>query len=439
MATPHSVRPGDLLGGKYRLRARLAAGGMGEIWAARNETTGAEVAVKLCSAEGTERLLQEARAGAMLSHRSAVRVFDLIDGTDGRRFLVMELLRGETLAEWVRARGALGTREALAIVLPVLSALDHAHALGIVHRDVTPANIFLAVDPDGRVIPKIVDFGVAKLPSPDVRTIDGRALGTPRYMSPEQIRGQEPLDGRSDVFSAAVVLYEAMTGECPFAASSPAASLASVLETVVDPDPRIDPRVWVEIQRALAKRPYERHRSAGELAAALLAASGATQAELDEHLQRPSPPHAHEPDSVPGVSPPPAGTEPPPPKKMASSSRWIPILAASAGLVVASVLALSWRPHENATRAATERAEPLPPTDPSMTARSAPPVTPASQATQRDQGLPALPVAADPRNASPSSSAQPAATAHPSSTPRAPATPPPRPAHRRPVATTPGF
>jgi serine/threonine protein kinase len=267
---------------------------MGEVWVARNEATGADVAVKLCRAnvvseESALRFRQEARLGAMLSHRSVVRIFDLVEEPDGTLLLVMELLRGETLERYLKAHAPLSTREAIAIALPVLSALAHAHDLGVVHRDVTPSNIFLAVDPDGRVIPKLVDFGIAKLPASGVHTLEGRALGTPRYMAPEQIRAQGEIDGRTDLFSIGVILYEMLTGTCPFAASTASASLASVLETVVDPDPRLEARVWIELQRALAKRSYERHHGANEMAEALRAASGDTEANLAQLLRR-SPP-----------------------------------------------------------------------------------------------------------------------------------------------------
>jgi eukaryotic-like serine/threonine-protein kinase len=294
MDSAHRLEPGARVGGKYVLARRLAIGGMGEVWVARNQTTGAEVAIKTYRAqagsdEARARFRREARLGAMLSHRGIVRVYDLVEEPDGALLLVMELLRGITLQSDIEARGALPTREAIAIAVSVLSALAHAHDSGIVHRDVTPANVFLSIDPDGQVTPKIVDFGIAKLPASGVQTLDGRVLGTPRYMAPEQIRAQGDLDGRTDLFSVGVILYEMLAGTCPFAASSPSASLAAVLEADVDPDPRIDPRIWIELRRALAKRPYERHASAAAMAAALLAASGETDESLAGALRRAPP------------------------------------------------------------------------------------------------------------------------------------------------------
>jgi serine/threonine-protein kinase len=275
---PGAAEPGARVAGKYQLIRRLATGGMGDVWIARNDATGAEVAAKWCKVgergeQAVERLRQEARVGAMLVHRHIVRVFDLVEDPDRGLLLVMELLRGETLESYLRVHGPLGADRAVEIAIPVLSALAHAHAVGIVHRDVTPANIVLDVDPDGHVTPKLLDFGIAKVPDSAVQTADGRVLGSPRYMAPERIRGRE-IDARSDLFSVGVVLYEMMTGASPFAATSPSASLAAVLENVVDPDPRIPPRIWIEIRRALSKQPYERHRDARAMAEALQAAHG---------------------------------------------------------------------------------------------------------------------------------------------------------------------
>jgi len=287
-------KPGMCIGQKYRLERRLAAGGMGEVWVARNAATGADVAVKLCregpaNEDARLRFQQEARLAAMLSHRHIVRIFDLVEGDDGALLLVMELLRGQGLDRYLESRGPLPANQAIAIVLPVLSALAHAHDLGIVHRDVSPANVFLTVDPDGHCIPKLVDFGIAKLPGSSVETVEGRVLGTPRYMAPERIRGLSDIDGKSDLFSIAVILYEMITGTSPFEATSPSASLAAVLERVVDPDPRFDPRLWIEVQRGLAKRAYERHGGAKEMAEGLRAACGETDASLAHRLQLPQP------------------------------------------------------------------------------------------------------------------------------------------------------
>ena len=291
MGTPSEIPPETLLGGKIRLLHRIGRGGMGDVWIARNEATQAEVAVKtLQRADRTalhdERFRREARLAATVSHRNVVRVFDLVDEDDGTLGLVMELLRGGTLEECMRERGPLSSMQALAVACAILSALHHVHEKGIIHRDVKPANIFFAVEPDGHVIPKILDFGIAKLPAASsTLTVDGSVLGTPHYMAPEQIRGVADIDGRSDMFSLASVLYEMLTGERLFQRDSAAASLAAVLEHDVDPDPRIEPKVWIAVARALAKRPYERFANCGELAEALRDAVGATDEDFAIALQ----------------------------------------------------------------------------------------------------------------------------------------------------------
>lgn len=280
-----------MLAGKIRLLSRIGRGGMGDVWIARNESTQAEVAVKTLqrserSATHDERFRREARLAATISHRNVVRIFDLVDEEDGTLGLVMELLRGGTLEACMRERGPISALHAIAVAAPILSALHHVHEKGIVHRDVKPANIFFAVEPDGHVIPKVLDFGIAKLPSVSSQlTVDGSVLGTPHYMSPEQIRGAEDLDGRSDMFSLAVLVYEMITGERAFQRDSAAASLAAVLEHEVDPDPRIEPRVWVAISRALAKRPYERFATCAEFAEALRSALGASDEDFALALQ----------------------------------------------------------------------------------------------------------------------------------------------------------
>src|SRR5580698_8125395 len=237
-----TLAPGTRVGGKYVLVRRLATGGMGEVWLAHNETTQAAVALKLLrpktvekALEAEERFRREARLAGLLVHRSIVRIFDFLEEPDGTLVLVMELLRGETVEHWLARRRAIPEREAMAVMAGVLAALQHGHEQGIVHRDVKPSNVFLAVESDGRVIPKLLDYGIAKMPKNDSKTMDGVVLGTPSYMSPEQIRSEGDLDGRSDLFSCATVLYEILTGTCPFAAPTPAAALAAVLQSSVDP------------------------------------------------------------------------------------------------------------------------------------------------------------------------------------------------------------
>lgn len=248
---------------------------MATVYAAVNERTGADVALKIVrdgeyTDEARARFEHEASIAGKLQHKNIVRVYDFLNEPDGTSILVMERLRGESLSTILARREKLGVTETLAIVLPVLSALEHTHREGIVHRDVKPSNVFLAVEAGGEVVPKLLDFGIATRPltSPHL-TADDEVLGTPRAMSPEQIRGDGVLDGRSDLFSLASLVVELLTGEAPFAAKTAAASLVAVLEREVDPSRDIPDRLFLELERALRKIPYERHASAKELAEGL--------------------------------------------------------------------------------------------------------------------------------------------------------------------------
>ncbi len=277
-----------VVGKQYALIGVIGRGGMGEVWEAQNSRTGAPVALKIFHGSGDFKLRfrQEAKLAAQLAHPNIVHVYDLLEEPDGTLALVMERLRGETLASCI-ARAPLDVGVALAATFPILSALEHAHRSGVIHRDLKPANVFLSLTPDGEVVPKLLDFGIAKPAETSIHTLEGHTLGTPEYMSPEQIRDAPDLDGRSDVFSTAVVLYEAITGEQPFRKASPSARIGAVLETVVDPDPRIPPKLWSVLSRALSKRAYERPQSAAEFRRELqeaseedLSASGAALREL---------------------------------------------------------------------------------------------------------------------------------------------------------------
>jgi eukaryotic-like serine/threonine-protein kinase len=281
--SPPALDAAPVYAGKYRLVRQLGAGGMGAIWAARNEATGAEVALKVLlpsdsAAELVQRLRREAHATGRLSHRNIVRVYDFIEFGDADEHvaLVMELLHGRTLADHLDEHGKLSVDEAVAITLPILSALDHAHTHGVVHRDLKPENVFLAVDPDALMTPKILDFGISKLrmgPGPII-TRQGEMLGTPSYMSPEQVRGQSDVDGRSDLFNVGILLYEMLSGRNPFLGAGLHGILMSVLEghpPCIDEAP---PAVWRVIERALAKSPDARFASAGDLAVALRSAVG---------------------------------------------------------------------------------------------------------------------------------------------------------------------
>ena len=267
----------------YRIVSRLGAGGMGIVYAAEDQRLGRSVALKFVPDDVTrdqtiyERLRIEARTASVLNHANICTIYD-IDEYEGRPFIVMELLKGQSLRERIAA-GPLKIPEVVDIGIEVADALDWAHTNSIIHRDIKPANLFI-VD-RGHV--KIVDFGLAKLlprqaafeangGSTTALTVAGSVLGTVAYMSPEQINGEE-LDGRTDVFSLGVVLYESVTAHQPFTGKTPAAVLAAILnQTPVPPvtlKPELPLRLQEVINNCLEKDRELRYQNAGSLRADL--------------------------------------------------------------------------------------------------------------------------------------------------------------------------
>jgi serine/threonine-protein kinase len=279
-ADSHRYLAGDVINRKYRLSRLLGEGGMGAVWLARNVLLDVDVAVKLirremAGPETSRRLLQEARAAARLRHPSIVRVFDFGESEHGDPFIVMEVLSGESLRDILERRARLPAVMAVRALLPVASALAAAHAQGIVHRDLKPENIVLVPDEGGTSIPKVVDFGIAKLREDGVDgriTLDGAVMGSPDYMSPEQARGRDEIDERTDVWAFAVVLYETITGVAPFSGHNYNALMTSIM--MDEPTPTTsyaagDEELWRILQRGLHKTREGRWPSMRELGAAL--------------------------------------------------------------------------------------------------------------------------------------------------------------------------
>ncbi|HEY4183619.1 MAG TPA: protein kinase [Polyangia bacterium] len=233
---------GATLAGRYLIIRRIGEGGMGAVYEAKHTIIGKRVAVKvllekfLTKSDFVARLLQEARLASAIGHEHIVDVTDFGTTDDGRAFVVMEFLDGESLAQLVMREAPLPVERALRIARQVASALGAAHAKGIVHRDIKPENVYLIHRGDGDFI-KVVDFGISKAvkqgqgdDAPDYRlTHTGLLLGTPLYMSPEQARGEEDLDHRVDVWALGVLLYECLTGEVPFRANNYLGIISQVL------------------------------------------------------------------------------------------------------------------------------------------------------------------------------------------------------------------
>jgi hypothetical protein len=262
-----------LLGERYRLVRMMGLGGMGTVWEAEDEILGRPVAVKVLSESlaagerAVRRFEREAEASARLSGPHIAAVYDF-GRSEGRPYMVMELVRGETLADRLTREGPLPPQEAARIATQVAEALEEAHAAGIVHRDVKPGNLMLT--PAGDV--KVMDFGIAAAAWAVRITTSGLVLGTPSYLAPEQAKGEKTTPA-SDVYALGAVLYEMVAGHPPFVAESPVAvALAHVRE---DPPPLhqvaegVPPNLAAASMAALAKDPAERPASAAAFASML--------------------------------------------------------------------------------------------------------------------------------------------------------------------------
>ena len=270
------VAEGDVLARRYRVDRLLGVGGMGLVVAATDLSRREQVALKLmrpeamASPELVQRFLREASAASHLTSQHVARVRDFGTLDDGAPFIVMELLRGEDAASLLKRRGPLPVGEAIDIVLQACDALAEAHALGIVHRDVTPANVYLAAMPWGNMV-KVLDLGVAT-PGPldgqnASMTSTGAVLGSPTYMAPEQLLSSKHVDARADIWSLGVILYELLTGKVPIEADSVGGMLGAL--HLVEPQPvratrpDVPPQLDAVVLRCMAKNKEARFASAG--------------------------------------------------------------------------------------------------------------------------------------------------------------------------------
>ncbi|MGH2597234.1 MAG: Stk1 family PASTA domain-containing Ser/Thr kinase [Actinomycetota bacterium] len=264
----------SMLGGRYRVEARIGSGGMGEVYRGVDTVLDRTVAIKILLAQFArdvsfvERFRREAQAAARLNHPNIVGIYD--SGADGEtQFIVMEFIEGRTLADFMSAGGRFTPEHAVEVTEKICNALAYAHVAGVIHRDIKPANVM--VTRKGEV--KVMDFGIARIVAgPQTAPQTSAVLGTAAYISPEQAQGQT-VDGRSDIYSLGAVLYEMVTGRPPFVGDSPVAvAYKQVNESPMPPsfvNAEVSPRLDAVLMRALAKNPANRYQTAEEFRADL--------------------------------------------------------------------------------------------------------------------------------------------------------------------------
>jgi serine/threonine-protein kinase len=294
---------GDLVADKYRIARMVGRGAMGAVFAARDEALGRSVAVKMMceqhadSPELVGRFVNEARAAARLESEHVARIFDVGQTDGGHPFIVLELLDGEDLSQILASRGPLQVSELTGWIVQALEAIAEAHSLGIVHRDVKPANLFLARRRDGTSIIKVLDFGISKdrcaARVGPALTVTSAMVGSPAYMAPEQLRDARTVDARADIWALGVVLYELVAGVLPFHASNVADLCVAILEREIVPvrtvRSDVPPALDEVIRRCLERDPEKRFPDVAALARSLVpfAPPGSQQAaERVRHVLR---------------------------------------------------------------------------------------------------------------------------------------------------------
>jgi len=295
LARPPTV--GDVVAEKYRLLRTLGRGGMGRIFAAEHLALDTTVALKFMHPHlarepaSVKRFAREARAAATLKSPYAARIIDVDQVPSGELYIVMEYLEGESL-ETVATKGrGMPTVEAVTYMLQACDALAEAHDRGIIHRDVKPANLFRTTGNTGEPIVKVLDFGLARSVEGDINlSREGQVVGTPQYMSPEQISGRRDLDGRTDVWSMGVTLYELLAGHPAYRASSASATFTQILygtpTSLLKHRPDVPAAVVAVIERCMMRSASDRFANVRELAVALEASiDGAAQRALSSPAQ----------------------------------------------------------------------------------------------------------------------------------------------------------
>jgi eukaryotic-like serine/threonine-protein kinase len=274
----HDDYSGRVLDGRYRVERLLGRGGMGAVYDGRHAIVGKRVAIKMLHAEFAaneevlKRFYREAQAAAAIGHKNIIDIMDVGVTPANEPYIVMEYLEGEDLESMLVRTGPLSLEAACGILEPALNALGAAHAKGIVHRDLKPANIFLCREQGGAPTVKLIDFGISKFSGAagsTKLTQTGSLLGTPAYMSPEQARGDQSVDHRTDLYAVGVILYQMLTGSLPFVGDNYNTLLISVLTAEPRPLRQLNPRIPTDAEalvlKELSKDPAARSQSAIEM------------------------------------------------------------------------------------------------------------------------------------------------------------------------------
>ncbi len=273
------LEPGTTFADKYLIDGVLGKGGMGAVYSATNQSIGRRVAIKVLVADLADRddikarFSLEARAAAVINHPGIVDVLDMGETEDGEPFIVMEHLEGATLKAVFRKHGVFAPEQAVGVLVPLLDALAAAHQANVIHRDIKPANVFLCTKPQRLV--KLLDFGISRFGQSTGLTHSGTAVGTPKYMAPEQVLGEKTIGPSADLYSVGALLYELLGGRAPYDADSDIATLAKLLKEEHQPLMQLRPDLPAQlcdfVDALLVKEPERRAKDAAKVKESLLA------------------------------------------------------------------------------------------------------------------------------------------------------------------------
>jgi serine/threonine-protein kinase len=432
-ASAISLNPGDTLAGKYQIDRIIGRGSMGVVMAARHIHLDEQVAIKfmlpdaVSDREQVARFLREARAAAKIKNEHVARVMDVDVMQSGMPYIVMEYLDGQDLGALLEKSGALPMSDTIDYVVQACDALADAHALGIIHRDFKPSNVFLARRRDGKLVTKILDFGISKMKVGEVAMTSTVALmGSPAYMSPEQMLSSRDVDLRTDIWAVGVTLYQLLSGVLPFNGTTVPEVCAHVIHVEPAPlrsvRPQIPPGLETVVMRCLVKDRNRRFQNMAELVAALLPFANPLTAVASSRASRAAGPAvAGDPRPHPSFASGSLSAWPSDPRENTvpvwggtvngehsrRSSRWILAAGIALGLAAGAVFAawaLRGRPVEEAAR--KEAAPPIA----ASPGESAPSLSSAEVAAPSDH---------PPRDPLPTPSAMPAETTAPTAVPAA--------------------